>query len=507
MARSKQKLQKPESHNAPVIFIVDAEQETYAELGVLLRDFEYRVKRFRSGGEVFKACELTGCPDIVILSDKLPDLDSFEACRRLLSMPDSAKLPVIMMLSDYQDEFVELALQAGAADCLPKEVHRALVGKRVQQLLQLSAVHSDMKMGELNQTVSKLVADYTYIAHMTEDCNVVIDWAGDGLCALSGYSLEEINKGNGWYGIVHSDDKQFVTKWHKKLCVGEGGASEFRIFTKSGEVRWVRDYAYLTTEDDAVGKGWIYGAVRNITERKETEEMFRQQQAELQARNEELDAFTYTVAHDLKNPVASMLGFASLVQRYYARMDDDTVLEYVDLIIESAYIIKDIINGLLLLAGAGQMTKVEMTELDMPTIVENAQKRLSEMIDKSNARITIPESWPAAAGHDLWVEEIWTNYLSNALKYGGTPPIVSLGAESLPNGDVRFWVQDNGTGLSVDEQKIIFAPFTRLQPERAEGHGLGLAIVQRIVGKLGGNVSVQNAADEGNVFYFTLPGL
>jgi signal transduction histidine kinase len=109
-------------------------------------------------------------------------------------------------------------------------------------------------------------------------------------------------------------------------------------------------------------------------------------------------------------------------------------------------------------------------------------------------------------GYAPWVGEVWLNLLSNALKYGGSPPRLEVaGAPDGPH--VRFSVRDNGQPLSEDERKRVFTPFTRLHKERAAGHGLGLATVQRIVSKLGGTVGVTVGSAGGNEFFFTLPAL
>jgi two-component system, sensor histidine kinase and response regulator len=102
---------------------------------------------------------------------------------------------------------------------------------------------------------------------------------------------------------------------------------------------------------------------------------------------------------------------------------------------------------------------------------------------------------------------VWVNYLSNAIKYGGPQPVVTLGAEELPGGFVRCWVQDSGPGLSAEQQAQLFTPFTRLHTASAPGHGLGLSIVQRIVTRLGGEVGVESAPGQGSRFFFTLPAL
>jgi len=113
-----------------------------------------------------------------------------------------------------------------------------------------------------------------------------------------------------------------------------------------------------------------------------------------------------------------------------------------------------------------------------------------------------------ALGHGPWVEEVWTNYLSNALKYGATPPAaprIELGAALQSDGMVQWWVRDHGPGLAPEAQTRLFTPFTRLDQVRMRGYGLGLSITRRIVEKLGGQVGLTSDMGEGSTFYFTLP--
>lgn len=237
----------------------------------------------------------------------------------------------------------------------------------------------------------------------------------------------------------------------------------------------------------------------------ENQTLLLQQTHELQERNKELDAFAHTVAHDLKNPIASMMGFASLVINYYDRMTDDRVREYLNLIMESGYKLKEIINSILLLAGVNRMETVEIKPIDMNAVIKGARSRLSPMIDQQQAVIILPRKWPKALGYAPWVEEVWANYLSNALKYGGQPPQIQLGADRPIDGKVRFWVKDNGGGLTEEEIQKVFTPFTRLSQAKIEGHGLGLSVVQRIVERLDGEVGVESKVGKGSKFTFTLP--
>ena len=257
-------------------------------------------------------------------------------------------------------------------------------------------------------------------------------------------------------------------------------------------------------------------AQQEIIERERAEEALRQQALELEARNAEMDAFAHTVAHDLKNPLGLIIGYTDILNKYYKSMPDEEREKCLTDVVRTAHKMNNIIEELLLLSEV-RKAEVEMTSLDMATIVAEAQQRLAYVIKTSRAEIIVPpvSAWPAALGYAPWIEEVWVNYLSNAIKYGGQPPRMELGADPLPNpppqagegkggGMVRFWVRDNGPGITPEDQSRLFAPFTRLDQIRAGGHGLGLSIVRRIVEKLGGQVGVESRVGGGSTFSFTL---
>jgi two-component system sensor histidine kinase/response regulator len=223
---------------------------------------------------------------------------------------------------------------------------------------------------------------------------------------------------------------------------------------------------------------------------------------------EELGAFAHTVAHELKNSLSEIVVFAGLLRGHSAALPEKA-RGYVRSIAETGHRICNTIDNLLLLATVREVEEVNVEPLDMAPILAEVRTRLEGMIEKYEANIALPETWPVAAGYGPWVEEVWINCLSNALEYGGRPPRVELGATEQANDVVRFWVRDNGPGLTSEEQSRLFTPFTRLDPKggegRAKGHGLGLSIVRRIVERLGGQVRVESEVGQGSIFYFTLP--
>jgi signal transduction histidine kinase len=225
--------------------------------------------------------------------------------------------------------------------------------------------------------------------------------------------------------------------------------------------------------------------------------------AELQARNMELDAFAHTVAHDLRDPLALITGYIGLLKEQCVSMPDE-IQGYLNLITRNSLKMSSIIEELQLLAGL-RTIQVQIEPLHMARIVAEAQQRLRHLIEEKKAQLLYPTDWPVAVGYAPWIEEVWANYLSNGLKYGGSPPRLQLGATTRSDGMVRFWVRDNGPGLSPEAQKRLFSPFTRLDQVRTKGYGLGLSIVQRIITKLGGEVGVDSEVGQGSIFSFTLP--
>ncbi len=249
-------------------------------------------------------------------------------------------------------------------------------------------------------------------------------------------------------------------------------------------------------------------------------ETLREHTIELEARNEDLDAFAHTVAHDLKNPVSTIWGFADTLEKAFADLTDEEMREYLHIMAQSGRKMNNIVDELLLLSSVRKVEEVNLNPLDMGSVVAEAQDRLANLIEKHHAEIIVPDEWPTVLSYGPWVEEVWVNYLSNAIQYGGRPPRVELGfdicspqsepgahdiTDDAPSLMLRFWLRDNGPGLTLEEQARLFTPFTRFDQVRVKGHGLGLSIVRRIVEKLGGQVEVESQVGQGCIFSFTLP--
>ena len=278
---------------------------------------------------------------------------------------------------------------------------------------------------------------------------------------------------------------------------------------------------FMTAVDDTAHKveGFRLGAVDYVTKPIQREELVARIRLHLQlhrlqrelvsksedlaAKNAELEAYAHTIAHSLKTPLAAANRFLEILFKYKSAELNAEQRHLVQQAFEAMAMTGEVVDALLLLSTVAQQS-VELQPLDMQAVVDKAQRQLADLQARTQASIQLPQSWPRALGYAPWVAEVWLNLLSNALKYGGSPPRIQLGG-TAEDSQVRFWVRDNGEPLSDDERARVFTPFTRLQRERAAGHGLGLATVQRIVDRLGGGVGAGPAPDGGNEFFFSLP--
>lgn len=213
----------------------------------------------------------------------------------------------------------------------------------------------------------------------------------------------------------------------------------------------------------------------------------------------ELDAFAHTVAHDLKNPIHTILGYAELLLE-----DNITDPMHIDLI-QRIKVVTQKMNSIvveLLKMAELRNEDIEFSILDVRQLVHNTLQRLDFMIKRYDAEIILAEDWPRAFGYGPWIEEVWANYISNAIKYGGESPKIEIGG-ALYEDKVRFWVKDHGPGISPDVQYKIFQTGNFKQSKK--GSGIGLSIVKRIMNRHQGDAGVESVLGQGSTFFFELP--
>jgi two-component system sensor histidine kinase/response regulator len=264
---------------------------------------------------------------------------------------------------------------------------------------------------------------------------------------------------------------------------------------------------FLSGKNDTqnIVKAFRVGGVDYITKPFNMEEVEVRIQTHLTLKfmREELEAFGRMVAHDIKNPLNVIMGMASLLQ---GESDiPERHQEDLKAMVESSRRISQITDSMFTLSRSSTIA-VEIKPVNMQEVVARSIKFSTDIVAdfEGIVRLDSPENWPRCLGHAPWLEQVWANFIGNAMKYGGRPPQVVIGADPVENNQVRFWIRDNGPGLSSEEKDRIFEEFVQIPRKGVSGHGIGLAIVQRIIQKLGGQIGITCESDKGSEFYFTL---
>ena len=423
--------------------------------------------------------------DAVITDYALGDGTAFDV------MELARGIPLVFTTGAGDEEVAVRAMKGGADDYLVKDHERTYLRK-----LPVT-VENAIRRHKAEEQVRKLTraVEQSPATVVITDTEGHIEYVNPKFTSLTGYTSDEVVGKNPRVLKSGKQSREFYEQLWTTILAGREWRGEFHNRKKNGELFW--EFSSISPVRDRDGNVTHFVAVKeDVTERKQLEE-------ERERLISELDAFSHTVAHDLKNPLSAVLGFAELLTAKGVELSQKDVRESLEAIDQSARKMHSIIEELLLLAGV-RKAEVERRPVEMAAVVSGAVQRLSHMTAEYGPELAMPGEWPAALGYGPWLEEVWANYLSNAMKYGGRPPRLELGADTTDD-KVRFWVTDNGPGLTHEQQSRLFMPFTRLHQARATGQGLGLSIVRRIMEKLGGEAWVESEPDKGSKFGFTLP--
>lgn len=226
---------------------------------------------------------------------------------------------------------------------------------------------------------------------------------------------------------------------------------------------------------------------------------------ELENANKELDAFCYSVSHDLRGPLRAIEGFAKILQEDYTKDLDEEAKRILGVIIGSTLRMDKLIDSLLLLSRMGKK-EITKTIVNVSELVQHTLLELQTDTENGKTKIQIGELFPVMGDVEL-LTQVFVNLISNAIKYSSKKeePIVEIGCNQS-NGENTYFVKDNGAGFNMKYLNRLFGVFQRLHDNRDfEGVGIGLAIVHRIVTRHGGKVWAEGEVGQGATFYITLP--
>lgn len=244
------------------------------------------------------------------------------------------------------------------------------------------------------------------------------------------------------------------------------------------------------------GRKYKLAFISDITRQKQTEQ-------ELQDRNQALDTYARTVAHDLNSMISVIVGMSELLL-CQDHLPLDRQKEYLQRIANTGWKMSNILEQILLYART-QLKDIKLSKVNMGHVIKEVSRRLTPEIRDRIAVIQVQESFPNCWGQPAWIEEVWFNYLNNALKYGGTPPKIRMEYQYQEDGYIRFDVIDNGQGIEPEIVPHLFDPESDIRKRIIKGHGIGLGFVKKLVDRMGGRVEVESQPKQGSRFSFYLP--
>lgn len=312
---------------------------------------------------------------------------------------------------------------------------------------------------------------------------------------------------------LHEEDRnRTLDKISASLNHSEPYDITYRLRLKSGKYRWFMARGKVLR--DNLGQAYrMAGSIADIHQRVQAEKQLEnlnkslegkvaQRTAKLQAINEELESFSYTVSHDLRAPLRAINGYSSfLIKRDTGNLNEEQI-RFLNTIQENVEKMGDLIDDLLLYSRMGR-AKINRVNVNMNQLVNEVFSELK--VEGQNFDYEIG-SLPDAIVDRALIKRVWANLISNAIKYSAhlDEPLIKVGCNESSKRN-QYWVRDNGAGFNMKYASKLFGMFQRLHTDdEFEGTGVGLAIVKRLVLKHGGEVSAKGEIDKGATFYFTI---
>lgn len=339
-----------------------------------------------------------------------------------------------------------------------------------------------------------------------------IAYVNDNFCRISQYSREELIGQD--HRIINSGyhPAAFIRQLWVTIASGHIWKGEIKNKAKDGSFYWVdttivpfldeqgKPYQYVAIRSDITSRKQVQDELYKLNEELESRVQWRTNQ--LEAANKELEAFSYSVSHDLRAPLRGIIGFTTMLEEDYSANLDDEARRITSIIKKNTLKMGQLIDGLL---AFSRMTRQDITKMRIDTGMM-VRGIIDEMAPAAQIGWQVA-ALPPVSGDFNTLRQVWINLISNAIKYSGRQehPLIEIGS-FRQDGQTIFFVKDNGVGFDNKYSDKLFRVFQRLHgTDEFEGTGVGLALVEKIITKHGGKVWADAAVNKGACFYFSLP--
>lgn len=388
-----------------------------------------------------------------------------------------------------------------------------MYNRRLQSILESEETElkeSTRKLYTLNNNLNGVVY------RRSNDQDWTLQYISEGVYNLTGYPSENFTGDSKllYSSLIHKEDlKEIRNKVQSAVEAKNPYTLEYRINTASGRLRWVWERGRAVFNENQLVA--LEGFISDITEKKLAEDEVKrlnielegrvfQRTLELEEKTAELEAFSYSVSHDLRAPLRALSGYTSILGEKYASSMDEEGLNLMNSITYNIRKMDNLIVALLTFSKIGKQD-IRFSSVNMVTMVQSIVSELTS--ETKNRYNIIINNLPVCHADAPMIYQIWVNLIHNAIKYSSKKenPCIEIGSLSSESYNV-YYIKDNGVGFDSKYIDRLFAVFQRLHSEKDfEGTGVGLAIVRRAVNRMGGKVWAESKLDEGASFYFSIP--
>jgi len=368
---------------------------------------------------------------------------------------------------------------------------------------------------ERYRAISQLISDYTYGYTVDAQGEIEREWTtGASFQSITGYQHEDLHQTD-LFTLYQPQDQAQVRAEIQQVIRGQTVFSEHEIITKNGEKRWLSIRRIPIWNEGKTRVIRFYGAAQDITERKQAEAQLQQLNEELEQRviqrtteletlNADLEAFTYSVSHDLRAPLRAIENFTRIIAQQHASDLPEQAQHYFSRIQANVQRMNVLVEDLLQLSRTSRQPMRRDT-VDMNLLVEYILSDLRAHTEVAKVTFTVKTLPPCCADESL-LQQVLINLLENAIKYSSKveSPTIEIGY-IIRDDQTAYYVKDNGAGFDMEYVHKLFMIFQRLHSDSEfEGTGIGLATVKRIITRHNGRVWAEGQINGGATFYFTL---